>query len=227
MQTFAGFSDDTIRFLGELTLNNEKAWFDENRARYEAAWLAPAKQFVEAIGPKLKKLSPGVKFEPKINGSLMRINRDTRFSKNKDPYKTHLDLWFWEGDDKGWQSSGFYFRLTPRALLLGAGVHGFEPPLLAKYRKAVASDKTGGELVQAVKAVEKKGVAVHGEHYKRVPKGFAPDHPRAQLLKHAGLTVGSEAKVPRELKSEKFVDYCVERFRATLPVHQWLVKLAR
>jgi len=227
MQAFTGFSDDTIRFLGELTLHNEKAWFDRNRLRYEEVWVEPAKRFVEALGPKLQRLAPGIRFEPRINGSLMRINRDVRFSKNKEPYKTHLDLWFWEGPDKTWQRSGFYFRLTPKALLLGTGVHLFEPPLLARYRKAVAADKSGAELMKAIGAVGKKGIELGGEHYKRVPKGFPPDHPRARWLKHDGLYAGFEGKVPKELKSPRFVDYCVERFRATLPVHQWLVKLTK
>lgn len=225
MQRFEGFSDDTVRFLGELTLNNEKAWFDAHRARYEEVWLEPARRFVKALGQKLRKLSPGVQFEPKLNGSLMRINRDTRFSKDKAPYKTHLDLWFWEGAERGWQSSGFWFRLTPKALMLGTGVLGFEPPLLAKYRKAAGAPKSGAALVKAAAAVAKKGLQVGGEHYKRVPKGFDPEHPRAKWLRHDGLYAAFEGKVPRETKSADLVDYCVERYRATLPIHQWLVKL--
>lgn len=227
MQGFTGFTDDTLRFLGELTLNNEKAWFDQNRDRYEVVWLEPARLFVDALGQKLRGLSKGVQFEPKINGSLMRINRDIRFSKNKEPYKTHFDLWFWEGAEKGWQSSGFWFRLTPKALMLGTGIHGFEPPLLTKYRKAVASEKTGSELAEAIAAVKKKGVEIGGEHYKRVPRDFEPDHPRAALLRHDGLYAAFEGKVPKELKSAAFVDYCVQRYRLTLPVHQWLVALTR
>src|SRR4051794_4151449 len=102
MADFSGFSKDTLQFVAELRLNNEKAWFDENRPRYEAAWLEPAKRFVVALGERLKKkVSKTVQYEPKINGSIMRINRDTRFSKDKQPYKTHLDLWFWDGAEKG------------------------------------------------------------------------------------------------------------------------------
>lgn len=226
MQTFTGFSNDTIRFLAELTLNNDKGWFDQNRARYEAVWLEPAKLFVEALGKRLKKLSPGVAFEPKINGSLLRINRDTRFTKNKEPYKTHLDLWFWEGAEKSWQSSGFYFRLTASALLLGTGVLRFEPPLLARYRKAVPANSTGEQLVKAVTAIAKKKIEIGGDNYTRVPKGFPSDHPRARWLKQGGLYAGFESKVPRDLKSSRFVDYCVDRYRATLPIHRWLVKLS-
>ena len=73
----------------------------------------PALAFVAAIGPRLQKISPSVAFEPKINGSLFRINRDVRFAKDKRPYKNHIDMWFWHGDKRGWASPGFFFRLAP------------------------------------------------------------------------------------------------------------------
>jgi uncharacterized protein (TIGR02453 family) len=226
MGSFSGFSPDTLRFVAELRLNNEKAWFDENRSRYDEHWAEPAKLFVADLGQKLQKtVSKGIRFEAKTNGSMMRINRDTRFSKDKTPYKTHLDLWFWEGDQKGWQSSGFYFRLTPTVLMLGAGIHGFEPELMARYRKAVADPKSGGALTKAISAVQKAGYKVGGETYKRVPKPYPPEHARAELLKHQGLFCGTEAKPPRELTSAKFVDYCADRYRGMLPLHQWLVGL--
>ena len=90
----------------------------------------------------------------------MRINRDIRFSKDKSPYKDHLDLWFWSGDRKGWDCSGFFFRLTPARLMLGAGIHGFAPPTLARYRSAVLDPKRGEALARAVAAVRKAGYEV-------------------------------------------------------------------
>ena len=72
-----------------------------------------------------------MQYEPRINGSLFRINRDIRFSKDKSPYKAHLDLWFWEGEHRGWESPGFFFRLTPTKLMLGAGMHQFPKEHLA------------------------------------------------------------------------------------------------
>lgn len=226
MAAFSGFSRETIGFLLGLTANNEKAWFDENRAVYERAWVEPAKAFVEAIGPKLKQLAPNLGYAAKLNGSLRRINRDTRFSKDKTPYKTHLDLWFWTGEVADW-SPGFWFRLNCKALMLGAGMYVFEPPLLAKYRKAVVDPKMGAALEKIIAAADAKGLFVGGETYKRVPKGFAPDHPRARLLKHSALYVGTEEKIPKELTGPKFVDYCVARYRLALPVQQWLVKLTQ
>src|SRR5262245_57660237 len=140
---FEGFSKDTVRFLASLSRNNTKAWFDDHRADYEAHFMAPAKTFVEAIAPRLQKIDPRVQAIPKVNASSMRINRDVRFAKDKSPYKDHLDLWFWSGSKKGWDTSGFFFRLTPKRLVLGAGMHGFMPPVLARYRKAVLDDRKG------------------------------------------------------------------------------------
>ncbi len=226
MAEFNGFPPDALRFVAELRLNNDKGWFDANRARYDAAWVEPAKLFVVALGEKLQRtVSKGVRFEPRVNGSMMRINRDIRFSKDKTPYKTHLDLWFWEGDERGWQGSGFYFRLMPTSLMLGAGIHFFDPPLLARYRKAVAEPTPGAALLKAIAAVEKAGFTTGGEHFKRVPKGFPPDHPRGRWLKHGGLFAGCEGKPPKEAGSARFVDYCADRFRKMLPLHKWLVAM--
>src|SRR5262249_39822409 len=160
------------------------------RDDYEQAFLAPAQAFVQALGPRLRKIDPGVNAEPRVNGSIMRINRDIRFSKDKSPYKDHLDLWFWSGDRKGWDCSGFFFRLTPERVMGGAGLHGFAPPVLARYRAAVLDPKRGEALARVVASVRKAGYEVGTESYKKVPAGAPADHPRAALLRHGGLHAG-------------------------------------
>src|SRR5690242_9527174 len=104
--TFQGFPKGTVQFLSALRKNNDKAWFDAHRADYEDCYVEPAKAFVAAIAPRLEKLDPRIQAEPKVNGSILRINRDVRFAKDKSPYKDHLDLWFWSGEEKGWETSG-------------------------------------------------------------------------------------------------------------------------
>jgi uncharacterized protein (TIGR02453 family) len=101
MSMFGGFPKGTAKFLRGLSKNNEKAWFEAHRGDYQTGYVEPALAFVEAIGPRLQKISPSISFEPKINGSLFRINRDVRFAKDKRPYKDHIDLWFWHGDKRG------------------------------------------------------------------------------------------------------------------------------
>lgn len=216
------FSKETVRFLAGLHAHNKKEWFEAHRGDYEAHFVTPAKSFVEALGPRLARIDPGIHAEPRVNGSIMRINRDVRFSKDKSPYKDHLDLWFWSGEEKGWECSGFYFRLTARELVLGAGMHGFTPPALERYREAVLDDGKGRELVKAVARVRKAGYELGGQTYKKTPRGVAADHPRADLLKHGGLYTTWSVKHPRELGGAGLVPLAAKHYAAMAPIHHWL-----
>jgi uncharacterized protein (TIGR02453 family) len=195
--TFSGFQKETVGFLQGIRDHNRKAWFDAHREDYERAFLAPAQAFSEALAPRLRKIDPEVVVEPRVNGSIMRINRDIRFSKDKTPYKDHLDLWFWTGERKGWDSSGFFFRLTPDESILGAGIHRFAPPTVARYRTAVLDSRRGGALARLVESLRADGYEVGTESYKKVPAGATPDHSRATLLRHGGLHATWQGEAPR------------------------------
>jgi uncharacterized protein (TIGR02453 family) len=220
--SFDGFSKETVDFLAGVRDHNNKKWFDGHRSDYERAFLAPAVAFAEALAPPLRKIEPDICVEPRVNGSIMRINRDIRFSKDKSPYKDHLDLWFWTGDRKGWDTSGFFFRLTPDRLVLGAGMHGFAPATLARYRAAVLDARKGAALAAIVSKIRKDGYEVGTESYKKTPAGVAADHPRAALLRHGGLHAGWEGKHPAELRHPAFVDFVTQHFKAVAPLHRWL-----
>jgi len=217
---FSGFGDAAFRFMRELGRNNDKAWFQAHRTAYEDDLLEPAMAFIEAIGPLLARFSPGVRAEPKIGGSMMRINRDIRFSPDKRPYKDHLDMTFKVGPAK--TSPGYWFRLTPKELVLGAGMHMLDKPDLERYRKAVDADRSGAELAKIVTKEERAGYDVGGEHYKRVPAGFSPDHPREALLRHAGVYVGTDMKVPAEAKTARFPAFCAAHYKKMAPLMDWL-----
>jgi uncharacterized protein (TIGR02453 family) len=220
--SFTGFPRETVRFLAALAKHNDKAWFDAHRGDYEGAFLAPAQAFVKALAPRLEKLDADVHAEPRVNGSIMRINRDVRFAKDKAPYKDHLDLWFWTGERKGWDSSGFFFRITPDRLLLGAGMHRFEPARLARYREAVLEPKRGQELARIAARLRKLGYEVGTETYKKPPRGVPVDHERTALLRHGGLHAGWEAQHPRELHESAIVELVAKHYAAVAPVHAWL-----
>jgi uncharacterized protein (TIGR02453 family) len=219
---FPGFPRETVRFLTGLSRNNDKTWFEAHRDDYDAFYIEPAKAFVEAIGPRLKKIDPRVHAEPKVNGSIFRINRDVRFAKDKSPYKDHVDLWFWSGAKKGWDASGFFFRLTPTKLILGAGLHGFAPPVLARYRRAVVDDDKGAALAKVVAKLRRAGYDVGGETYKKTPRGLPAEHARAGLLRHSGMYAGWEGKHPKELGTPAFVGFAAKHFAAIAPIHAWL-----
>lgn len=221
---FTGFSDDTLKFLAGIERHNDKTWFDKHRQDYEDHWLAPGLAFVEAVGPGLKKIDPTVMAVPRINGSIFRLHRDVRFSKDKRPYKDHLDMWFWSGPKKKEAISGFFFRLKKDHVLVGVGNHMFSKELLARYRERVADDKSGKALVAALKKVEKAGYEAEGEHYKKMPRGFDVSGPREPLIKHNALYAHLQLPINDDVKQASFVKTCLAHYKKMLPVHQWLTQ---
>lgn len=218
------FPDETRAFLEGIAANNDKAWFDANRPLYEAGYVAGGRAFVNAIGPRLAEISPEVRFEPKVNGSLSRINRDIRFSKDKRPYKTHLDAWFWHGERRSWQLPGFWFHLTATGLQLGSGLYMFDKEMLESFRQSIIHPRSGKALLAAVAEVKAAGDYALGEkNRKRPPRGYASDYPeRAEFLLFEGLHAGTT--LPAEVAyAPGLVETCLAHFRATWPVGRWML----
>ena len=223
---FSGFIKETVRFFTALRKNNNKEWFDRNRETYDRHVMGPAKLFVTAMGKRLKKIAPHIVAVPRVNKSIFRINRDTRFSLDPAPYKTNLGILFWDGNRSRLESSGYYFHLEPPDLWLGVGMYMIPDPLLGRYRKAIVDPKRGVEIAKITAAISAMaGFSLGGEHYKRVPAGFDPAHSNAALLKHKGLYASFEAKIPAEFFTARLVDYCFERYEPLAPLHRWLMKL--
>ena len=222
---FVGFPPEGFDFLRGLASNNNKPWFEANRRGYDQGLLGPGRLFVSAMGMALAEFAPGIHAEPRVSGSIFRIHRDIRFSRDKRPYKTYFDMWFWQGDRRSRDCPGYFLRLARDQITLGAGRHAFDKPTLEAYRTAVADDRRGRALMQAVEAVQVAGGAVGGAHYKRVPRGFDADHPRADLLRHNALHVWIEEPLPPEVHTDDFVDFCCERFRRVSPVQRWILDL--
>ena len=221
MSAFTGFGPGTEEFLSGLSENNNKAWFDAHRAEYDEHYIAPAKAFVVAAGEALSRIAPNVSAEPKVNGSIFRINRDIRFSKDKTPYKDHLDMWFWEGAEKKAAVSGFFLRVRSDGIDIGVGSHGFDKDRLAVYREAVVDPTSGAALLSTVETLERAGHEVKGEHYKRTPRGYEAEGDVERLLHFNALWTGADDS-PESLATPEFVDYCVEQWAAALPLHRWL-----
>ena len=222
MSEFTGFGPKTRKFLRDLRRNNEKAWFDEHRGEYEAYYLEPARAFVEAVGPKLEKVEPRVVWEPRVNGSIFRVNRDIRFSKDKTPYKDYIDFWFWQGDRKT-ALSGFYLRIRDKSIHLGAGSHSFSNDALGRYRACMGEEKAVKSLVALLKRLERGGYEVQGKTYKQAPRGFTGDGAATELVLHSSLSAGVEHRSPPELGRPKFAAYCVKEWRKLAPLPKWLV----
>lgn len=226
MAPFSGFPEGTLTFLSQLAKNNRKAWFDAHRKDYDRFVLEPARAFTEAMGERLTAVAPGLVAEPRVNGSIFRIHRDTRFSRDKSPYKTHLGIFMWEGEGPKMECPGFYFHLEPPDLMLGAGIHIFSKPLLDEYRRSVVHPGHGRDLAGAVARVSKL-FNVGGRHYKKVPRGYDPDHPFAGFLLFNGLTAWVEEPIPPILHTSMIVDHCFRVFEQMVPVHRWLLDMVK
>ncbi len=221
---FRGFSRQCLTFFEDLAQNNDKVWFEEHRDDFETHVMTPARAFVEDMGQRLRAIAPGVHAEPKVNRSLFRIYRDTRFSRDKSPYKTHLALWFWEGAGPRMECSGFYFHLQPPTLMLGAGIYCFPKHLLEHFREAAVHPRYGPALSRAAAVVIEAGYTLGGKHYKRLPRGFDPGHQNAALLLFNGLYCGWEQEAPAALYAPELIDFCYDHFKAMDPLHKWLFR---
>ncbi|MDH4171555.1 MAG: DUF2461 domain-containing protein [Acidimicrobiia bacterium] len=219
---FEGFGSNGLDMLRGLGAH-DKDWFAAHRADY-TAWLAtPAKAFAEAMIEALRDdVSPGLDGQPKVNGSISPINNDLRFAPDKAPYKDHYLFKWWEGPNKK-TAPTLWVRMHPDEVGFATGVV-FAPAGLDRWRSAVADEESGPLLATAVEAlVDATGAEVVGAELKRVPKPFATDHPRADLLRHKWLQIRWREPVPPEIGSPAFVDWCSDRLAGATAVHRWLV----
>ncbi len=224
MSDFKGFPKELSTFFNHLKKNNTKEWFDSHRGDYESHVKQPASEFVLSMGEKLKEIAPGIRAIPKTNQSLFRINRDTRFSMDKSPYKTNLGIWFWEGNRKRMECSGFYFHIEDDSLMLGTGIYAFSKDLLDRYREAVSVERVGMKLSKTLKKVERQGYSIGRKHYKKVPRGYDPSYKYAELLLYNGITAMIETEIPGGFYTDAIIDYTFSHFKEMSPLHVWLLE---
>ncbi len=172
---FDGFHLELLHFLNELTRNNSKKWFDKNKDRYEKVIRTPALQFIEAMEEPLKKISPHFMAVPKkVGGSLMRIHRDVRFSKNKKPYKTNVGIHFRHELGKDVHCPGYYLHIDLESVFIGAGIWHPETPALNQIRNAIVEDPKAWKKVSKTRAFLNR-FQIEGDSLKRPPRGFDPE----------------------------------------------------
>lgn len=228
MSTFKGFPPEAINFLRDLGDNNNKPWFEEHRQTFQNELLGPAVAFITAVGEALQAENPDINYDTRTNGSgsLMRIYRDTRFSKDKTPYKTNISGMWWEGAGKKTQSPGFGFQMSADGMGLMGGMFGFDKEQLERYRQAVADDKKGAALEKIVADLLVDGeYELLGDRYKKVPRGFEADHPRAELLKYKGLWAHPKTQFPpADVQKPSLVDRTLAAFAKMRPLQRWLVE---
>lgn len=221
--TFSGFRADGLAVLAGLEIDNTKEYFEAHREAFRSGVIEPAKDLVTDLGARLRSsVAPGLVAEPRVNGSLFRINRDIRFSADKSPYKTQQAMYLWEGADKK-TSPGFYLAVSGHEVGLGVGFIGIAD--LDRWRAAIADDVTGEAFVAALDAADAAlgGVTTNDPDLKRVPRPYPADHPRGRWLRHKGFHAAVTEPLPDEVTSPAFVEWCGRRLEAFGPLHRWLV----
>jgi len=177
------FSAATLSFLDEVTANNNRAWFEANKSRYESLVREPALEFAAAMGPLLDGFAPNFRAEPrKVGGSLMRVFRDTRFSRDKAPYKTNIGIQFRHSMGKDVHAPGFYLHVSTNECFLGAGCWHPEADARGRIRHLVATMPERWFAARDDRRFSRHRTLA-GDALTRAPRGYAVDHPALEDLK--------------------------------------------
>ncbi|MBL8922004.1 MAG: DUF2461 domain-containing protein [Myxococcaceae bacterium] len=224
MPKFTGFPTGGVDFFRVLSVKQDREWFHQHRADYQQLWEAPMRAFLAEVQAGLARQFPEAKkTEPKV----FRIYRDTRFSKDKSPFKTSISglIPLYRGGMM--ERVGLYFELGPSPFV-ACGRWLMEPPVLKRFRRAVADERTGSPFVKAVATAVARGFAVEShEQLARVPKGWPKDHPRGELLRQKGFALTFPTPAFAEIESPRLVRWSLDHVKAIAPVMKWVERVAR
>jgi uncharacterized protein (TIGR02453 family) len=209
---FEGFPKESIGFLKKLKKNNNRDWFNAHKEEYEDQIKFPMQCFIASMQPLFADFAPQFDVHPKR--SMFRIYRDTRFSKDKTPYKTHMACHFvLRGKPKGFEGSGYYLQIMPGEVFIGGGIYMPDNDQLKKIRNAIAGQSKEFLSIINKPSFKKMFPAISGEKLTRPPKGFPPDHPMIEWLKMKQFFTGLELKEDicyRKDLSVVIAKYCKE-----------------
>jgi uncharacterized protein (TIGR02453 family) len=197
---FSGFGEDAVEFYDGLAADNSKPYWNDRREVYEAHVRAPMQALLDDLEPEF-----GL-------GKIFRPYRDVRFAKDKTPYKNHC----------GATAGEYYVQVGSDGLRAAAGYYVMASDQLTRFRAAVDDDRRGEDLVKRIAAVEAAGITIAGEQLRTRPRGFDPEHPRIELLRHKGL-YGWQAWPPDDaLHDATARDRVVQAWRSLSPLVEWL-----
>jgi uncharacterized protein (TIGR02453 family) len=213
------FSADTLRFLRALKRNNRRDWFNAHRDDYEAHVRQPMTAIVERLAIDFRAFAPELVASPKV--SMYRIYRDTRFSENKTPYKTHIAAVFPTRGLLKHEGAGVYFHVSPDEVWIGGGMYSPEMPQLQSVREHIAANLRRLRAIVESPGFRKHLGTLEGEKLKRVPRGFPADHPAAEHLKFRQYLAGAE--FPASLATRPaFYGTLLTVFREVTPLTRFL-----
>lgn len=215
------FSSRTFTFLEALTANNNRVWFQEHQQEYEREIRQPALAFIEAMAPRLAAIAPHFRADSrKMGGSLMRVYRDTRFSRDKTPYKTNIGIQFRHEAGRDVHAPGYYLHISAADCFVGVGI--WQPPAdaLAMIRQAIEA-RPDEWLAVRDDAAFRRWFSLSGESLKRPPRGFASDHPLIEDLKRKEFIAMADLAPPL-IEQEDFDAIAGDYFATAAPLMRFL-----
>lgn len=217
--SFPGFSPDAPKFLADLEQNNDREWFQPRKEHYERVVREPMTALVMALNEGLAKFAPGYVTDPKQ--AIFRIYRDVRFSKNKQPYKTHIAASFGGGCGENQIPGVYYFSFSHKSVEAGGGVYHPDPPTMLTIRNHIAATHEVFRKLLKERKLRALMGELRGEELSRAPKGFDPEHPAADLLKKKDWFLFADLD-PALLTTPKLLPELLARFAAVAPVIDYL-----
>lgn len=213
------FTADTLRFLRALKRNNRREWFNAHREEYERDIREPMIAVIERLAIDFRSFAPDLVASPKT--SLYRIYRDTRFSENKTPYKTHVAAVFPQRGLPKHEGAGVYFHVSPDEVWIGGGMYAPQTPQLQAVREHIAANVKQLRSIVESPGFRRRVGALEGERLQRVPRGFAKDHPAAEYLKYRQFLAGADLP-PGIATSPRFYGTLLDVFRQIVPLVRFL-----
>jgi uncharacterized protein (TIGR02453 family) len=218
-RAFTAFPKEGLQFLRTLKRNNNREWFQEHKSIYENSVKRPMVELVDALANDFQKFAPEMLASPKV--SVYRIYRDTRFSNDKSPYKTHIAAVFPRSGLEKHEGAGFYLHISPSELLIAGGLYMPLPEDLSTVRQKIAADTPTFQKIITKRQFRNLFGSVTGERLSRVPRGFPPDHQAAEYLKYKQFLVARTLPASAATTAP-FYRTVVEGFRVMTPFIRFL-----
>jgi uncharacterized protein (TIGR02453 family) len=219
----AYFTEATFEFLRELAANNRKEWFAANKARYQADVQQPAMRFVTDFAAPLRRISRNFRADPRpVGGSLFRIHRDTRFSRDKSPYKTHVGIQFRHDLGKDVHAPGYYVHIEPGNVFIASGIWHPDPATLKRIRDWLVEDPAAWKRASRGRTFRSR-FELSGDSLLRAPAGYSIDHPLIEDLRRKDF-IGVCELSPAAARRADFVEESAAVCRAGSPLVRYLCK---
>ena len=207
MSEFAGFPESALDFYDDLEVDNTRSYWEKHKQTYDVSVRTPMAALCAMLGPEFGE------------AKIFRPYRDVRFAKDKTPFKTHQGAFVAAGPATGW-----YVQVSARGVRTGAGFYRAEAPALARIRAGIDDEVVGGELEAILEVLRADGYEITGEQLKTVPRGFAKDHPRIELLRHKSLSAGRDHGFAPVVHTPELSELVRDDWRAMRPLVEWLVQ---